>query len=116
MIEMALVMMILLTLTFGIADAGLFMYDYVQAANCSREGARRAAVRATNAESPPFCVSSGLQPDVTDGYMTLPAGEEVLSTVTKAHKWIVICYLVPGMSCTIDIKAATSMRMEGQKL
>lgn len=116
MVEMALVATLLLTLTFGIADVGLFMYDYVQAANCVRESARRAAVRADNAESPPYCISSNLNPVVPVGYKLLPAGSEVQVTLTKAHRWIAICYFVPGMSCTIDINAATSMRMEGQKL
>lgn len=116
MIEMALIMLILLMLTFGIADLGLFMYDYVQAANCAREGARRAAVRADDAENPPYCISSDLAPQVPPGYKLLPAGSEVEVTVNKAHQWIAICYLVPGMSCTQDIVAKTSMRMEGAKL
>jgi hypothetical protein len=116
MIEMALVIMILFMLTFGVADIGLYMYDYVQAANCVRESARRAAVRADNAGSPPYCISSGLAPNVPAGYKTLPAGSEVQVTLTKSHQWIAICYFVPGMSCTTDIRAATSMRMEGQKI
>lgn len=116
MIEMALVVMILLTLTFGTVDIGLYMYDYVQAANCVRESARRAAVRAENAASPPFCISSDLAPVVPAGYQSLPAGSEIQVTLTKQHNWLAICYFVPGMSCEIDIKAATSMRMEGQKL
>lgn len=115
-IEMVLVIMILLTLTFGTADIGLYMYDYVQAANCVREAARRAAVRADNAASPPFCISSNLNPQVPGGYKTLPAGSEVQVTLIKSHQWIAICYFVPGMSCSIDIRAATSMRMEGQKI
>src|SRR5687767_7713518 len=115
-IETALVIMILLTLTFGTADIGLYMYDYVQAANCVRESARRAAVRDPNAATPPYCISSSLVPQVPAGYMDLPAGDEVQVTLTKNHNWIAICYFVPGMSCTIEIKAATSMRMEGRKL
>jgi hypothetical protein len=116
MIEMALVIMLLLTLAFGTVDAGLFMYDYVQAANCVRESARRAAVRADDAGSPPFCISSNLVPQVPAGYKSLPTGSEIQVTLTKPHNWIVICYLVPGMSCTMDITAKTSMRMEGQKI
>ena len=116
MIEMALVVMILLTLSFGIADVGLYMYDFVQAANCAREAARRAAVRADNAASPPFCISSNLQPTVTAGYKTLPPGSEVTATIDTTHRWIAICHFVPGMSCTVPLRAATSMRMEGQKV
>ena len=116
LVEMALVVMLLLILTFGIADVGLFMYDHVQASNCVREAARRAAVRADDAGNPPFCISSDLVPQVPAGYQTLPAGSEVQVTLTKPHQWIAICYFIPGMSCTIDIKAATSMRMEGQPI
>ena len=115
-IEMALVIMILLTLTFGTADIGLFMYDYVQAANCVREAARRAAVRAPNADSPPYCANSGLVPQVPAGYQDFPTGSEVEVTLTKEHQWIAICHFVPGMSCTFDITARTSMRMEGQEI
>jgi hypothetical protein len=116
MLEMALVVMVLFTLTFGVADISLYMYDYVQAANCVREAARRAAVRADNAGSPPYCISANLVPQVPAGYKTLPAGSEVQVTLTATHRWIAICYFIPGMSCTIQINAATSMRMEGQKL
>ena len=63
MIEMALVMMILLMLTFGTVDAGLYMYRFVQAANCTREAARRAAVR-KDPTTIPFCVSNDLMPTV----------------------------------------------------
>ena len=52
MVEMALVATILLMLTFGTADLGLFMYKYVQAANCTREAAQGAPpfakIRATS--------------------------------------------------------------------
>jgi hypothetical protein len=115
-VEMALVIMLLLTLTFGTADIGLFMYDYVQAANCVREAARRAAVRASDASSPPYCVDSELIPQVPAGYQDFPAGSEVTVTLTKPHEWIAICHFVPGMSCTYDITTRTSMRMEGREL
>ncbi len=115
-LEMALVAPLLLVLTFGIADLGLFMYDYVQAANCVREAARRAAVRADNADSPPYCLSAKLKPTVTSGYQTLPAGSEVTATINTTHTWIAIGYLVPGLGGTAPLTAKTSMRMEGQKL
>jgi hypothetical protein len=115
MVEMGLVVMLLLTLTFGIADLGIFMFKYVQAANCVREAARRAVVRDPNAGSPPLCVSSDLQPTVSPaGYATLKAGQPVTATINQTHTWIVIGYLVPGMGDTVPLKAATTMRMEGQ--
>ena len=116
LIEMALVIMILLTLTFGIADAGLYMYDFVQAANCTREAARRAAVR-QDPTNIPFCpASSSLQPVVAYADSSKAAGTDVTATIDKTHRWIAICYFVPGMSCTAPLRSATTMRMEGAKL
>lgn len=112
MIEMALVMMILLMLTFGTVDAGLYMYRFVQAANCTREAARRAAVR-KDPTTIPFCVSNDLMPTVA--YASGGAvGTDVTATLTITHNWIVIGYLIPGVSPTIPIRSATTMRMEGQ--
>jgi len=116
MLEMAIVATVLLTLAFGIIDFGVFFYRYVQAANCARESARRAAVRDPAAESPPYCVDADLQPDVTDGWVDLPGGAEVTATVDATHSWLAISYVVPGMGSTIQITASTSMRMEGKKI
>lgn len=116
MIEMALVITILLSLTFGTADLGLYMYQYVQAANCTREAARRAAVR-QDPTNIPYCVSADLKPTITYADPTnKAAGTDVTATINTTHKWIAICYFVPGMSCTIPLKSATTMRMEGQKV
>jgi hypothetical protein len=120
-VETALVLPILLVLMFGIAEMGLYMFDYVQAINCARESARRAAVRALNAESPQYCVSADLQPTlIADGgdYMTAPAGSDVEAVVDFDHDWIIIHQLVPllGGSPLPDswpIEAAVVMRMEG---
>jgi Flp pilus assembly protein TadG len=114
-IEMALVMLILLSMTFGTADIGLFMYDYVQAANCTREAARRAAVR-QDPTNIPYCVSATLQPTITYADPGKASGTNVTATIDTTHRWIAICYFIPGMSCTIPLRAATTMRMEGQKL
>ena len=116
MVEMALVAMLLLILTFGIADMGIWMYRYIQASNCVREAARRAVIRADNATNPPYCVDAGLQPTLPAGYKALPAGSEVTATVDTVHNWIVIGYLIPPLGPTGQIKATTSMRMEGQRI
>jgi Flp pilus assembly protein TadG len=115
MVEMALVVMILLSLTFGIADLGLFMYDYVQAANCTREAARRAAVR-QDPTNIPYCVSADLAPTVSYADPGHAAGTDVTATINSTHTWIVIGFLVPGIGTTIALKSATTMRMEGAKL
>jgi Flp pilus assembly protein TadG len=115
--ETALVLPILLVLMFGIAEFGLYMYDYVQAANCAREAARRAAVRHPDAESPPYCVSATLQPTVTPSdYEDQPGGSDVTAAVDSTHEWLVIGDLVPGLPSPMPLKATVVMRMEGQEV
>ena len=115
MIEMALVMLILLSLSFGIADFGLYMYKYVQVANCTREAARRAAVR-QDPNNIPYCVDASLKPTVTYADPGMAVGTDVTATVNTTYNWIAICYFVPGMSCSISLSSATTMRLEGQKI
>ena len=112
MVEMALVIMLLLILTFGIADVGLYMYRFVQAANCTREAARQAAVRDDPTDIP-YCVSSDLQPTVTYNPDDAP-GSDVTATLDVTHNWIAIGYLIPSIGPTIPIRSATTMRMEGE--
>jgi Flp pilus assembly protein TadG len=114
-LETALVLPILVTLVFGIAEFGLYMYDYVQAANCAREAVRRASVRANNAASPPYCVSATLQPTLSPGnYATQPGGTNVTATVDADHDWLVINNLVPGLGDSAPLNATVVMRMEAQ--
>jgi len=72
----AIVALLLLTLTFGTADMGLFMYKYVQAANCTREAARRAAVR-KDPDNIPYCLDASLRPTVTYADAGKAAGTDV---------------------------------------
>jgi Flp pilus assembly protein TadG len=115
MIEMALVILMLLILTFGIADVGLYMFRFVQATNCTREVARRAAVREDNPTAAPFCASGDLRGAVTIAYDPDDSpGSDVTASLNVTHNWIAISYLIPGMEDTIAIRAATTMRMEGE--
>ena len=116
LVETAIVIIVVVTMAMGIADLGLYTYRYVQAANCVREAARRAVVRADDAENPPYCVDAGLKPAVTPGYKTLPYGAEVTAAIDKPHSWMAIGSLIPGIGATAPIRARTSMRMEGQKV
>jgi Flp pilus assembly protein TadG len=116
-IETALVLPLLLTLVFGIAEMGLYMYDYVQAANCAREAARRASVRDPLAASPPYCISATLQPTLSPAtYATAPGGSIVTATVNSTHTWLVIGNLIPGIGPSKALHATVVMRMEGLKL
>lgn len=114
MIEMAIVALLLLILTFGTVDAGLYMYKYVQAANCTREAARRAAVR-QNPANIPYCVDASLAPTITYAAAGAP-GTDVTATLAKNHSWLVIGNLIPGIGPTIPLNSHTTMRMEGQKV
>ena len=116
-LETALVLPLLLTLVFGTAEMGLYMYDYVQAANCAREAARRAAVRDASAGSPPYCVTPKLQPTLTYEFpLDKRAGSKVTAEVNSTHTWIVIGNLIPGLGASTPLKATVVMRMEGQKV
>ncbi len=115
-IETALVLPLLLTLVFGIAEMGLYMYDYVQAANCAREAARRAAVRDATAGSPPYCISATLQPSLTYEFPDKRAGSNVTAAVNSSHQWLVNSNLIPGLTNPMPLHATVVMRMEGQKV
>lgn len=127
MIEMAIVMSILLILSFGMVDFGLFLTGYIRASNCAREMARSAVVRNPNAASvcggdqiSPLFESAGftLSPS---GYMTAAAGTSVTATVTGTYRWKAIAPLInaffPGTpwNPTISTTTTATMRMEGQR-
>lgn len=115
LIEMAIVVMIMITIVVASIDFGVYLYRYVQAANCVREAARRAVVRADNAENPPYCVDAGLQPTLSPtNYKALNAGAEVTASINVAHDWLALDTFIPGLGSTIPIRAQTTMRMEGQ--
>lgn len=116
MVEMALVALILLILTFGTADFGLFMYKYVQAANCTREAARRAVVRDPAPLDIPYCVDASLLPTLTYADPAKTAGSDVTASLDTTYSWIVIGYLIPGLGSTIPLHSHTTMLMEGAKL
>jgi Flp pilus assembly protein TadG len=116
MLEMALVVLLLLILTFGVADMGLYMYKYVQAANCTREAARRAAVRDANPANVPYCLDASLHPTLTYADPGKAAGTQVTATVNTTYSWLVIGHLVPGLGDTIQLESITSMRLEAKKI
>jgi hypothetical protein len=116
LLETALVLPLLVTLVFGIAETSMFMYDYVQAANCAREAARRASVRAANPASPPYCVSATLQPTLTYEFPDKRAGSNVTASVNSTHTWLIIGNLIPGLGATKQLTATVVMRMEAESL
>ncbi len=111
-IEMAVVMTLLLSLTFSILDMGVYMYRYIQAANCAREVARRAVVREPTTNT--YCVDVGLTPTLSDDPASLSPGVDITATVDTDYNWMVISYLVPGLGPSAPIDAQVTMRMEGK--
>lgn len=113
LVEMAIVIVLMIMLSVSSLDFGIYMYRYVQAANCVREAARRMSVRAPNASNPPYCADAGLTPTISPGdYQTAPAGTEVTATININHTWMALDKFIPGLTGTI--KARTSMRLEGK--
>jgi hypothetical protein len=114
LVEMAIVIMIMLTITVAAIDFGIYMFRYVQAANCVREAARRAVVRDPSAANPPYCVDAALPAPTLSpaGYLTAAQGTEVTASISVPYDWLALDTFIPGL--TGSINAHTSMRMEGQ--
>jgi Flp pilus assembly protein TadG len=125
-IEMALVMTVLLILSFGMVDFGMFLTGYIRASNCAREVTRAAVIRNPSATS--FCANHQLTPlfesaNVTlnpPGYMTASSGTAVTATVTAVYRWKAIAPLInaffPGTpwNPTITTTTTSTMRLEGR--
>ena len=105
-VEMAIVMVLLLTLTFGVLDMGVYMYRYIQAANCVREYARRTVVNEPTTDT--YCVDAALTPTVS------VSGEIVTATIDSNYNWMVVSYLIPGLGPSAPLDAQVTMRMEVQ--
>jgi Flp pilus assembly protein TadG len=74
MIEFSLVLMLMLTVVFGVIELGRLMLTYAILANAARTGARYAVVHGSNR-----CVSPSTCPNPTDG----PSGPSGCSQVTQ---------------------------------
>ena len=113
---MAIVMTLLLSLTFGMADMGIYAFRYIQAANCVREVARRAVVRDPTPTEITYCVDRQLTVTLDGDPQTKPAGEEITASINTVYDWLVLDLLVPPLGPTAPLEVQASMRMEGKKL
>jgi hypothetical protein len=115
---MAIVFMLMMTIVVASVDFGVFLYRYVQAANCVREAARRAVVRksVTKPEDVPYCVDSQLPlPTLSpSNYDALNPGDPVTASIDIPYDWIALDTLIPGLTGRIKVKV--TMRMEGRKV
>ncbi len=130
-IEMALIMPILLVLTFGLVEFGLLMYNQQVLTNAAREGARRGIVQA----SPRVPYSNGVDgiADTVHAYadthlvtfgaakptpiVNVPAicsnfADNLSVTVTYPYTFLVIPNFVPGLSPSLTLKTASVMKCE----
>ena len=126
-IEMAIVMVLLLILSFGMADFGLYLTGYIRATNCAREVARQAVVRNSaaatvcgNDQLTPLFVSAGTAFNPPD-YMNASSGTPLTVTIEAKYRWKAIGPLLnaffPGTVWPAETTTTSkaTMRMEGRK-
>jgi Flp pilus assembly protein TadG len=136
-IEFAIVLPVLLAITFGIIEFGILLYDKAMVTNASREGARAAIAWS----DPSFCNLGTVTPVVTtylqNNLISLGGGagltirDPVLTESTNTtprtctvwidyqYQFIVLPQLLAsllngGMSDNLTLQAQTIMRMERQ--
>ncbi len=124
---MAIVMSILMLLSMGMVDFGMFLTGYIRATNCTREAARAAVVR--RADAADVCTSDNLTPLYSgytvaiapSGYTTANSGEPVTVTINATYEWKVLAPVVnlftPGsvFPATSPVTVRSTMRLEGQR-
>ena len=124
-IEMAVVMVVLLTLTFGMVDFSLFLSGHIQVTSCAREVARQAVVRQDGALTK--CDGQlGLFEIHTvtispSDYKNANTGDPLTVTVTGTYRWKALAPIVnaffPGTlwPATHTTTTKVTMRMEGRR-
>jgi hypothetical protein len=77
MVEFAIIAPLLILLTFGLIEFGLFFRDFLTVANTTRSGARVASAAGTNAAADYEILQS-----VKSAAAAMPGGAEALETIT----------------------------------
>jgi Flp pilus assembly protein TadG len=133
-VEFALILLVLLTIVFGIIDFGHAWFMRQVITTASREGARLATRFQTNTEGTkitPDTLSKSIQDWVKDqyanllptdanlavvvdgdGYTTGATGTDVRVTVNATKNWFMIHNFVPGMTSGQLLSATTTMKCE----
>ena len=129
-VEFALVLPLLMVITFGIIEFGMFIYNQQVITNASREGARAAIVASAPRLTPAqiqavvdtYCLNNmvtfGTQntPTIVNppvGYNAAAAfGTDLRVQVNYQYSFLVIPNLVPGISRLRNMQAVTVMRYE----
>lgn len=118
LVETALVLPIILLILLGIIDFGLMFNNYLMVSNASREGARTAAVGATDSEITTLVGdvadtldASHLTVTITPSQAYRKKGDEVIVTVDYDYNMItpIISSIVPG---PFHLSSKSVMRVE----
>lgn len=118
LVETAFVLPIILLILMGIIDFGMMFNNYLIIGNASREGARSAAVGATDDEIRTIVNTvsstlniSGIVTEISPGESERKKGDEVVVKVKYQYKLItpMISALLPN---PINITGTTVMRIE----
>ncbi len=124
-LEFALVLPLLLVLTFGLIEFGLLMYNQQVITNASREGARAGIV-----QNVPHVSASAITaivnnyatnyvvgfpkhvPAVTVSSICAQFSDDLAVTVNYQHTFLVIGKLIPGLGASRTLTAHSVMKCE----
>lgn len=128
MVEFALILPLLVIITFGIIEFGLFIYNQQIITNASREGAR-AGIVASSPRLPSASINSVVQNYCANYLITLGAQNTPTTTLTGysanalfqqdltvqvnyTYSFLVIPNFIPGFNKIKNMHAITVMRYE----
>jgi Flp pilus assembly protein TadG len=130
-VEFALILPLLMVITFGIIEFGVYLYDQQVITNASREGARagivagspRVTAAAIQTVVQNYCqnhlITFGannvpqLNPNPPSGYSASATfGDDLTVRVTYNYSFLVIPNLIPGITTLRSMQAVTVMKYE----
>lgn len=140
-VEFAIVLPLFITLTFGIIEFGLIMYNKAAITNASREGARFGILFDTDThdkaaiikrvedylkkDDKSMLINLGGEPTTPDvdarwevdgvEYLTLPAsprGGALIVSVTYPYDFLIVPNFIPAIPKQLTLQGITTMRME----
>jgi Flp pilus assembly protein TadG len=129
-VEFALVLPLLMVITFGIIEFGVFLYDQQVITNASREGARAGIVASSPRVTPTqiegvvqnycgtYLITFGTHstPTIVNppaGYSaTATFGTDLIVQVNYQYSFLVIPNFIPGIAKLRNMQAVTVMKYE----
>ncbi|OPY83154.1 MAG: TadE-like protein [Syntrophorhabdus sp. PtaU1.Bin153] len=125
-IEFALVLPILVVLTFGLIEFGLLMYNQQVITNAAREGARRGIVQEdprigvpeieatvhNYADTHLIPLSTPVPPTVNVSAACTAFAQDLRVTVTYPYTFLVVQNLIPGLGSFLNLTSESVMKCE----